>query len=126
GRRQVLMSVLFIGFISFVVASLLEEIVLALTICLFIAGMAVGSTFSLGITYMADLMPKNLLPTGNLLCGVAFSIGSLIGPYFGGLFIELFKTISFFNIISVMLLIIFGAVTFFGNKGQVLEKSQSF
>ncbi|WP_394582874.1 MFS transporter [Cytobacillus firmus] len=126
GRRQVLMSVLFIGFISFVAASLLEEIVLALTICLFIAGMAVGSTFSLGITYMADLMPKNLLPTGNLLCGVAFSIGSLIGPYFGGLFIELFKTISFFNIISVMLLIIFGAVTFFGNKGQVLEKSQSF
>ncbi|MCM3707676.1 MULTISPECIES: MFS transporter [Cytobacillus] len=126
GRRQVLMSVLFIGFISFVAASLLEEIVLALTICLFIAGMAVGSTFSLGITYMADLMPKNLLPTGNLLCGVAFSIGSLIGPYFGGLFIELFKTISFFNIISVMLLIIFGAVTFFGHKGQVLEKSQSF
>lgn len=126
GRRQVLMSVLFIGFISFVAASLLEEIVLALTICLFIAGMAVGSTFSLGITYMADLMPKNLLPTGNLLCGVAFSIGSLIGPYFGGLFIELFKTISFFNIISVMLLIIFGAVTLFGNKQQVLEKSQSF
>ncbi|MBX9975522.1 MFS transporter [Cytobacillus firmus] len=126
GRRNVLMSVLFIGFISFIAASMLEEFVFALTVCLFIAGMAVGSTFSLGITYMADLMPKNLLPTGNLLCGVAFSIGSLIGPYFGGLFIELFKSISFFNIISVMLLIIFGAVTLFGSKQEVLEKSQSF
>jgi MFS family permease len=126
GRRNVLMGVLFIGFISFIAASLLEESVLALTVCLFIAGMVVGSTFSLGITYMADLMPKNLLPTGNLLCGVAFSVGSLIGPYIGGLFIQFFKSVSFFNIISIMLLLIFLAVTLFGNKQPAFEKSQSF
>ncbi|MBT2688478.1 MFS transporter [Bacillus sp. ISL-47] len=126
GRRNILMGVLFIGFLSFVAASLLEESVLALTVCLFIAGMVVGSTFSLGITYMTDLMPKNLLPTGNLLCGVAFSVGSLIGPYIGGLFIQFFKSVSFFNIISVMLLLIFLAVTVFGDKQPVYEKSQSF
>lgn len=126
GRRNVLMGVLFIGFISFIAASLLEESVLALTVCLFIAGMVVGSTFSLGITYMADLMPKNLLPTGNLLCGVAFSVGSLIGPYIGGLFIQFFKSVSFFNIISIMLLLIFLTVTLFGNKQPAFEKSQSF
>ncbi|CAM3380614.1 MFS transporter [Cytobacillus oceanisediminis] len=126
GRRNVLIGVLFIGSISFIAASLLEESVLALTVCLFIAGMVAGSTFSLGITYMADLMPKNLLPTGNLLCGVAFSVGSLIGPYIGGLFIQFFKSVSFFNIISVMLLLIFLAVTLFGDKQPVFEKSQSF
>ncbi|PMC36690.1 MFS transporter [Bacillus sp. UMB0899] len=112
GRRTVLMSILLIGFISFTVAGFLEESLVALTICLFISGMVVGSTFSLGISYMTDLMPKNLLPTGNLLCGIAFSIGSLAGPYLGGLFIEYTSNISYFLIISIMLLFIFVAVTF--------------
>jgi len=112
GRRNILMSILLIGFVSFTAASFLEGSFVALTICLFISGMVVGSTFSLGISYMTDLMPKNLLPTGNLLCGIAFSVGSLAGPYFGGLFIEHINNISYFMIISTMLLFIFIAVTF--------------
>lgn len=111
GRRPILMTILLLGFVSFTTASFVEANVLALTTCLFIAGMVVGSTFSLGISYMTDLMPKNLLPTGNLLCGVAFSIGSLAGPYLGGIFIEYTKNISYFLIISFMLLIIFIAIT---------------
>lgn len=125
GRKNILMFSLFTGFISFFAASILEEKMLALAICLFIAGMFVGSTFSLGISYMADLVPKNLLPTGNLLCGIAFSIGSLIGPYIGGVFIQFFKSISFFNIISAMLLIMFLTVTLFGQK-QVMEKREPY
>jgi MFS family permease len=111
GRRTILMTILFLGFVSFTFASFVEESVFALIVCLFIAGMVVGSTFSLGISYMTDLMPKNLLPTGNLLCGIAFSIGSLAGPYLGGVFIEYTRNISYFLIISGMLLMIFIAVT---------------
>jgi MFS family permease len=107
GRRNILILILFLGFMSFGAASFLEQSVTALAICLFTAGMFVGSTFSLGISYMADLVPKNLLPTGNLMCGIFFSFGSLAGPFFGGLFIQFFKQISFFNIISVLFLIIF-------------------
>ncbi|QGQ44242.1 MFS transporter [Metabacillus sediminilitoris] len=120
GRRMILMSILFIGFVSFTSASFLEESVFALTICLFIAGMVVGSTFSLGISYMTDLTPKNLLPTGNLLCGIAFSIGSLTGPFLGGLFIEYTNNISYFLIISGMLLIIFIAISVY-HPTQVKE-----
>jgi MFS family permease len=111
GRRFILLLILFIGFVSFTSASFLEESVLFLTICLFIAGMAVGSTFSLGISYMTDLTPKNLLPTGNLLCGIAFSIGSLTGPFLGGLLIEYTRNMSYFLMISGMLLIIFLAIS---------------
>ncbi|WP_226669970.1 MFS transporter [Metabacillus litoralis] len=107
GRRTILLSILLLGFISFTSASFLESSVTGLIVCLFIAGMVVGSTFSLGISYMTDLMPQNLLPTGNLLCGVAFSIGSLTGPYLGGMFIKYANNISYFLIISSMLLIIF-------------------
>ncbi|QED46806.1 MFS transporter [Cytobacillus dafuensis] len=125
GRRNILMVILFAGFLSFAAASLLEEMMIALAVCLFIAGMVVGSTFSLGISYMTDLMPRNMLPTGNLLCGVAFSIGSLIGPYFGGVFIQYFKSISFFNIISAMLFLIFLTVVIFGQK-QMVSKKESY
>ncbi|GAA0341959.1 MFS transporter [Bacillus carboniphilus] len=116
GRKQVLSLVLLFGFISFTTASFLEHSVVALTVCLFIAGMLVGSTFSLGISYMTDLMPRNLLPTGNLLCGIAFSIGSLAGPYIGGTFIQLFEGVSFFLIISVMLFMIYLITVVFGGK----------
>jgi MFS family permease len=126
GRRNILMIILFAGFLSFSAASFLEESLTALTICLFMAGMVVGSTFSLGISFMTDLMPKNLLPTGNLLCGVAFSIGSLIGPYLGGVFIQYFKSISFFNIISMMLLLIFLIVVLFGQKQAAAKKESYF
>ncbi|WP_433957448.1 MFS transporter [Cytobacillus horneckiae] len=121
GRRKILMIILFIGFTLFGAASFLEESVILLAITLFIAGMAVGSTFSLGISYMTDLVPKNLLPTGNLLCGVAFSVGSLIGPYAGGLFIQFFESLSFFTFISLMMLLIFLVITLFGKQKEIIR-----
>ncbi|KKI89083.1 MFS transporter [Bacillus sp. SA1-12] len=121
GRKPVLITILFVGVISFTAASYLEESVSALSVCLFIAGMAVGSTFSLGISYMTDLMPKDLLPAGNLLCGVAFSVGSLVGPYLGGMFIEFTENISYFLIISSMLLLILFAITSYRPKSLQSE-----
>ncbi|MBM7662627.1 MFS family permease [Bacillus mesophilus] len=118
GRRNVLMIVLISGTSAFFLASLLEDSgsVIGLLICFSLAGMMVGSTFSLGISYMADLMPQKLLPTGNLLCGVSFSIGSLAGPFLGGVLIQWFEQISYFHIISSFLLIILLIIVRFGKK----------
>jgi MFS family permease len=116
GRRTTLMIVLFLGFLSFMMASLVEHSITGLFSSFLFAGMAVGSTFSLGISYMTDLMPRNLLPTGNLLCGIFFSIGSLSGPIIGGLFIQFFKNISFFHIVSTILLAISIIIFIFGKK----------
>ena len=125
GRRNILMIILFTGFICFSAASQFEEWIIPLMICLFIAGMAVGSTFSLGISYMVDLTPKDLLTTGNLLCGVAFSIGSLVGPFIGGLFIQYFELLSFFHIPSIMLLTIFLIIVLFGQKQAFARENLS-
>lgn len=122
GRRNVLLTILFLGFVSFTSASFLEESLISLSLCLFIAGMFVGSTFSLGISYMADLMPKNLLPTGNLMCGIFFSFGSLAGPFIGGLFIQYFQQISFFNIISTLFFIIFFVLFFVSERSLAVVK----
>ncbi|MED4018374.1 MFS transporter [Sutcliffiella cohnii] len=106
GRKNILVAVFLLGFITFTSAGFLEGYFFGLAITIFLAGMFVGSTFSLGIAYMTDLMPKNLLPTGNLMCGIFFSFGSLLGPILGGLFIQLFEGISFFTIISTLFLVI--------------------
>ncbi|MGN8843880.1 MFS transporter [Niallia sp. Sow4_A1] len=116
GRRQTLITILFIGTVCFSFASILETYLIGLIICLFLAGMAVGSTFSLGISYMTDLVPSNLLPTGNLLCGMAFSVGSLIGPYLGGVFIQYFQHISYFVVIATILLAVCLVIFIFGKK----------
>ncbi|WML42973.1 MFS transporter [Neobacillus sp. PS3-40] len=123
GRRNILVTVLFLGFSSFTVASFLEHSIVGLILSFLIAGMVVGSTFSLGISYMSDLMPKSLMPTGNLMCGIFFSIGSLSGPIIGGLFLQFYKSISFFHIISTILFIIFIIIFIFGKRTQpILNK----
>ncbi|MGK0700402.1 MFS transporter [Priestia flexa] len=123
GRKFVLHWILFLGSGAFLLATLLESTTIPLLTCLFIGGMLLGSTFSLGISYMTDLMPNSLLPTGNLLCGIAFSVGSLAGPYLGGTFIGLFEGLSFFVVISSVLFLIFLCVFLFGTSVQLHEKT---
>lgn len=125
GRRNILMTVLFFGFISFTAASFLEHSFIGLFIAFLISGMVVGSTFSLGISYMTDLVPRNLLPTGNLLCGIFFSLGSLSGPIIGGLFIKFFQNISFFHIISTLLLTLSFVIFTFGKKTPLLTEQEN-
>ncbi|MER2261636.1 MAG: MFS transporter [Psychrobacillus sp.] len=103
GRRQVLYTMLGLGAITFGLASFFETSAIVVGTFFFIAGTFVGSTFSLGIAYMTDLTPKELLPTGNLICGIFFSLGSLSGPFFGGLFIQVFEGLSFLLLISLLL-----------------------
>ncbi len=88
GRKQVLMTVILLGGIGFAVVPLLIHHVWA-TLGLFIViGGLVGSTFSLGLAYMADLLPLVLVPTGNILSTVVFGTGSLLGVYLNGLLIQ--------------------------------------
>ncbi|MGC8229843.1 MFS transporter [Pseudobacillus badius] len=122
GRKRILSIVLLSGTLLFFSATLIDQMYPLLLMCIFLAGMLVGSTFSLGISFMTDLMPRPLLPTGNLLCGMAFSIGSLTGPYLGGLALQLLQAVSFFAVISS----IFGLVTiiFFLYGGKPLKKEK--
>jgi MFS family permease len=124
GRRNILIFVLVLGFLSFTAAGMFEHSFIGLFLSFLVSGMVVGSTFSLGISYMTDLVPRNLLPTGNLLCGIFFSLGSLSGPIIGGIVIEYFENIRFFSIISTMLLILSLLIYVFGKKPNIILEHQ--
>lgn len=124
GRKKILIFALVGGAAVFGTASFFETSAW-LTVGFFaLAGMFVGSTFSLGISYMADLMPKELLPIGNLLCGIAFSIGSLAGPFLGGLFVEYVEDYSFLLLIAAILLFIGIIIVLRGDKKAPVPVSQ--
>ncbi|MBM7608205.1 MFS family permease [Lysinibacillus composti] len=116
GRRKVILVGLFSGAVIFGIGSQFENSEIFIACVFLIAGMFMGSLFSLGITYMADLTPKELLPTGNLLCGIFFSIGSLTGPFIGGLYLQLVEVYSFLLFIALILFVLYMIVLLFGKK----------
>ncbi|MFD2629392.1 MFS transporter [Oceanobacillus kapialis] len=116
GRKNILLFVLIGGIACFIFAAFLETSVIALFILFTLAGMFVGSLFSLGISYMTDLLPSNLLPAGNLMIGITFSLGSISGPFLGGLYVEFFPGLSFFYLIGLMLILVLAAIYFKRDK----------
>ncbi|GEN85144.1 putative MFS-type transporter YfkF [Sporosarcina luteola] len=107
GRHSVVLIAYGGGAVAFWAASQMGNSVPLILLTIFIAGLFVGSIFSLGISYMSDLAPKDLLPTGNLLCGIFFSLGSLTGPFAGGLFLEYVENVSYLLIISILFGVLF-------------------
>ncbi|MCA0971917.1 MFS transporter [Halobacillus litoralis] len=107
GRKKVILTVVTGGVVAFLFAAFFENSVVWLFTTFAFAGLCVGSLFSLGISYMTDLLPKELLPAGNILCGMAFSVGSILGPFFSGAFLDWFPGLSFFYIIVGLLVVVF-------------------
>src|SRR5699024_782834 len=103
GRKNILLFVYSVVIICFMLVGMLKASVTALFILFMLSGMFIGSIFSLGIAYMTDLLPNTLLPAGNIMISVWFSVGSIIGPLLSGTFIDLFPNISFFYLVVAML-----------------------
>ncbi|KGR77611.1 hypothetical protein CD29_14235 [Ureibacillus manganicus DSM 26584] len=103
GRRKILAIATAIGTISFVVGVIFFNNIILLISMLCIAGMFVGSIYSLGIAYMIDLIPKQLIPMGTVLSGIVFSFGSILGPIIGG---GLLETIPHFNVLWIFIVLL--------------------
>ncbi|MEK9199574.1 MFS transporter [Ureibacillus sp. 179-F W5.1 NHS] len=116
GRRKIILITFLGGTLFFGIGSLFEHSEFVIAAVFLLAGMFLGSMFSLGITYMAELTPKALLPTGNLLCGIFFSVGSLVGPTVGGLYLQFIHNFSFLLFISAILFAMFLIVLIFGKQ----------
>ncbi len=122
GRKRVLLMILIGGSATFITAGFIEQTAIGLFAAIFIAGMFVGSTFSLGMSYMTDLLPVQLLPAGNIIFGVVFSVGSIAGPFFGGLAIQFMPGGNFLLILGLMLILILIAVSLFKPKNEPEKK----
>lgn len=118
GRRKIVLTSLLGGGLSFGFGSFVESFEILVAASFLIAGMFCGSLFSLGISYMSDLTPRELLPTGNLMCSIFFSIGSLTGPLLGGVYLQYVHNYSFLLLVSIILFLIFMISLVFGKENN--------
>jgi len=118
GRRKIALSSLLAGGIFFGLGSIVESYEILVAFSFFFAGMFCGSLFSLGISYMSDLTPRELLPTGNLMCSIFFSVGSLTGPLLGGLYLQYVHNYSFLMLVSIVLFVVFAISLIFGRQSN--------
>ncbi|MDQ0416604.1 MFS family permease [Croceifilum oryzae] len=88
GRKNLLMTVCLLGGLGMLMIPYLMGSMFALVIAFGLVGGLVGSLFSLGLTYLTDLLPKRYLPLGNAVAGMHFSCGSIAGPYLGSFLIQ--------------------------------------
>lgn len=118
GRRKIVLTSLLGGGLSFGLGSFVESFEILVAASFLFAGMFCGSLFSLGISYMSDLTPRELLPTGNLMCSIFFSVGSLTGPLLGGVYLQYVHNYSFLLLVTIILLVIFMISLIFGKENS--------
>lgn len=88
GRRAILIASGVGGGLAFTLLPLAGEHFLLNLLLLMIAGGLVGSFFSLGLSYAADILPRHLLPAANVVSSFHYSLGSIAGPGVGGLLLQ--------------------------------------
>lgn len=84
GRKKILVLSGIVGGAAFMMIPLAGTKTLWLIMLLTLAGGMVGSFFSLGLAYAADILPRVLLPAANVVASFHFNIGSIAGPNIGG------------------------------------------
>ncbi|MED0737082.1 MFS transporter [Aneurinibacillus thermoaerophilus] len=118
GRKQVLMLAGFAGGLAFLSVPLFGNNVWGILFAFIAAGGLVGSFYSLGLAYVADLVPKAYLPAANVIASINFSVGSIIGPNLGGLGIQYVSPGSMFYFLGSMFLLFIGLGFFFQRTKQ--------
>lgn len=102
GRKRVLTIAGIAGGLCFIMIPLAGTHYWSVLVLLTIAGGLVGSFFSLGLAYAADILPKLLLPAANVVASFHFNAGSIIGPNVGGGMMETGWTAGVFVLLGAL------------------------
>ena len=117
GRKKVMGICAFIGAIAFLLFPLAGQSVWLMMTLLAIAGAAVGSFYSLGLAYAADILPTSLVPTAGVIASMNYSLASITGPTANGYVFEYLQPWMIFGLIGG-LLGLFSLLGFFFREGK--------
>lgn len=103
GRKKILMIVCSLGALGMMVIPFLGAETMWLFLLFVSIGGLVGSLYSLGLSYLTDLLPARYMAVAGAIATIHFSIGSILGPYFGGVLMKWFSGGALFYFISFVL-----------------------
>ncbi|MDF2682313.1 MAG: transporter [Brevibacillus sp.] len=105
GRKRVMTACALIGGIAFFLFPLSGENVWLMMLLLAIAGAAVGSFYSLGLAFAADILPASMVPTAGIIAGINFGIASILAPNVNGVLMEVWEPWTIFWLMGAFLLV---------------------
>ncbi|GIO05322.1 putative MFS-type transporter YfkF [Brevibacillus reuszeri] len=117
GRKQVMLVCAIVGGIAFFLFPLSGENVYIMMLLLAIAGAAVGSFYSLGLAYSADLLPASMVPTAGIIAGINFGVASIMAPNVNGVLMQVWEPWTIFWLMGA-LLIVFAAACLFNRQAN--------
>lgn len=122
GRSRLISVLLALGAVTFFFMEVFNNSFIMLLLLFTLAGIFVGSMYSLGISYMTDITPKFNLPAGNLMAGIMFSLGSIMGPVVGGYIITVTEGAYYFSFFAIAIIIVLILnILFIYRRGSVAQ-----
>jgi MFS family permease len=103
GRKRLLIIICTLGAAGMAMIPFLMPHEYALAAAFALTGGLLGSLFSLGLAYLTDILPSGYLPVANAVSSIHFSVGSLLGPYLGGLLVQWMGGSALFYFLSAVL-----------------------
>ena len=104
GRKQVMFACALIGAAAFFLFPMAGENVWMMMFLLAVAGAAVGSFYSLGLAYAADILPASMIPTAGIVAGINFGIASIFAPGINGFMMQVWEPWTMFWLMGAQLL----------------------
>lgn len=123
GRKQVMFVCALVGGLAFFLFPFAGENVWLMMLLLALAGAAVGSFYSLGLAYSADLLPASMVPTAGIIAGVNFGVASILAPNVNGVLMELWEPWTIFWLMGSLLVVFAAACLFFKQRA---DQDQSY
>ncbi|NRR04235.1 MFS transporter [Brevibacillus sp. RS1.1] len=116
GRKQVMLVCALVGGLAFFLFPFAGENVWLMMLLLAIAGAAVGSFYSLGLAFSADILPASMVPTAGIIAGVNFGVASILAPNVNGLLMDVWEPWTIFWLMGSLLIVFAAACLFFKQK----------
>jgi MFS family permease len=125
GRKKILIIVCALGALGMMMIPPLGANEIWLFLLFVSIGGLVGSLYSLGLSYLTDLLPARYMAVAGAIATIHFSIGSILGPYLGGVLMKWFSAGVLFYFISFVLLIFVALALFYPVPKMVENRNKS-
>ncbi|MBS7529624.1 MFS transporter [Hazenella sp. IB182353] len=125
GRKKLLIWLCTIGAIGMAMIPFFITNQVMLLLCFLITGGLLGSLFSQGLAFIIDVVPSHYLPKANAVSSIHFSMGSILGPYIGGMLIQWQGGASLFYFFAVLLIGFVLTSLFYRTASNAIEQMQA-
>lgn len=124
GRKKVMMLCAATGAICFLLLPLVSSNIPALMAMLAVAGATVGSFYTLGLAYAADILPPGLISTAGAIASINFGVANILAPNVNGYFLSTASPGLMFSVLGGMLALFVVSASLFRTKPGLSPQRQ--